>query len=373
MSTIKYSFEKVEEAFRNVLSHSRALRSDQWTYHLVVNPGAGGFNFEGARERFGGAMPSGVKILHDTGAEAVRDLPRIYAPEDIDIRLYLSAYPSHAGRIAASIADRSAFCSSTRDTRHMIISVGGDGTHNEIMNALHTTVPAEKLALCRIFRFPLGSGNDAADAWTPEEAWQLLINGADQGPAGAVEMETATGVHHRAYNIASIGVDAHIAKVTNRFKDRLPGDFYKIVADMSVPFYPGIYRIGTMSIGWDDDDGGRREHRFRLGLLAIGVSGMRTYGHGLWILPEHENICAIELRNLATNIRMKKELYHSRHGELPYVSMFRSGEVTLNYPSAIPMQLDGEVVMLSAEDFPVTVRIVQTAVQVYSGKDTNVE
>jgi diacylglycerol kinase family enzyme len=373
MSTIKYNFEKVEEAFRRVLSHSRALRADQWVFHLIINPGAGGFNFEGAREHFGGAMPRGVRILDKSSRSAIGDAPAVCESSDIDLRLHLSAYPNHAGRIAIAIADQStAACDGESGIRQMIISIGGDGTHNEVMRALHTGVSRAKLARCRVFRFPQGSGNDAADAWTPEEAWQLLINGAHQGPAGVVELISAGGSVHHAFNIASIGVDAHIGMVTNRFKDKLPGDFYKVVADLSVPLYPRIYRIANMKISGQNFEGGEFSQDFRLGLMAIGVSGMRTYGHGLWILPEDENVCTIELQNLFTNIKMKKELYKARHGELPYVRMYKTGELLLEYPAAIPAQVDGEVTMLQAEDFPMKVRIIQTDVQIFSGKDLSV-
>ncbi len=368
MSTIKYNFEKLIEIFHSVLCRSKALRADQWIYHLIINPGAGGFNFEGIRQSLGRSEPKGIRILDETSRAAIAGLDPLYSAQTVDIRLHLSAYPDHAGLLAKSIATD--FYSDER--RHMIISIGGDGTHNEIMQALHTGVSQSKLALCRVFRFPLGSGNDGADAWKPEEAWQLLIDGAEQGRAGALEINSAAGEQFHAFNIASIGVDAHIVKVTNQLKDRLPGDFYKVAADLSVPFYPGLYQVGTARLSGVDFDGEQLEHSFRLGLIAFGVSGIRTYGHGLWILPDRENICAIELRNLLTNIKMKKELYRAKHDRLPYVSMFRSGDFTFEYDSAIPMELDGEVKMLSAEDFPLSIRVIETNIQMYSGKDLSV-
>lgn len=367
MSDMQYRFRNLEQSFRRVLSRSRSFSPQSWVFHLIINPGAGGFTFEGVRRVFGASIPDGVKLLDESSRRAVEQSPLQCDEREVDLRLHLSAYPSHAGLIAVDIVRASV--TEPKGNFHLIISIGGDGTHNEILHALYEQTSAQTLGLCRVFRFPLGSGNDASDASDVDQAWNLLIHGGIEQNTPALQLMTARKKRYYAFNIASIGVDAHINKVTNQLKDRLPGDFYKFAADLSVPMYPRLYNISNMRIEGQGPDGRSFHLDFRLGLLAIGVGGRRTYGHGLPILPGDENICAIELKNLFTNIKMKQLLYKAKHGQLPYVHLFTGGELRVKYSGAIPMQLDGEVVKLQAEDFPLDVKLLKSHVPILSGRE----
>ncbi|AHC15069.1 diacylglycerol/lipid kinase family protein [Salinispira pacifica] len=360
MGDRRYNFFHVEESFRRVLRHSTLLPHDQWEFHLLINPGAGGFNLAGLRQTFSGSLPQGIRTLIDSSMEAVQNRSEQCSGEEVELYLHLSAYPGQAGHTASTIAESARHS----DLNVMIVSIGGDGTHREIMDALQGHRDLEESSLC-LFRFPLGSGNDAADAKTPEEAWLLLLETGGTRRSKALEIHYASRKIRRAYNIASLGIDAHIVRLTNHLKDRLPGNFYKFVTDISVPFYPRIYRIRDIVVKGRDAGGGDISLKFPLGLIAMGISGRRTYGHGLNILPSDENLCAIRLGGLGKNIRMKKALYESRHGDLDFVSLYSCSDLRVEYPGAVPIQFDGEVEMLDPRDFPLNMRVVDTDIPVF--------
>lgn len=364
MGDRRYNFFHVEESFRRVLRHSSLLSHAEWEFHLLINPGAGGFNLAGLRQTFSGSLPEGIRTLIESSMEAVQDRSEQCRDEEVELYLHLSAYPGQAGHTAATIAESARHS----DLKVMIVSIGGDGTHREIMDALQGYEDLESSSVC-LFRFPLGSGNDAADAKTPQDAWRLLLEEGGSHRSRALEIRYASRKLRYAYNIASIGIDAHIVRLTNHLKDRLPGNFYKFVTDISVPFYPRIYRIRDVVVKGQDGEGKQISHRFPLGLLAMGVSGGRTYGHGLNILPSEENLCAIRLGGLGKNIRMKKALYESRHGELDFVTLYSCNDLRVEYPGAVPIQFDGEVEMLDPRDFPLNMRIVDTGIPVFSLPD----
>jgi diacylglycerol kinase family enzyme len=63
-------------------------------------------------------------------------------------------------------------------------------------------------------------------------------------------------------------------------------------------------------------------------------------------------------------IRNKKLFYLGRHGELPQVRFFQAGRVDFDYTGRIPMQLDGELVWLAPNDFPVSMQVLAPRIKV---------
>jgi diacylglycerol kinase family enzyme len=99
-------------------------------------------------------------------------------------------------------------------------------------------------------------------------------------------------------------------------------------------------------------------------MVIVGISGARTYGGHMPVLPGRENVCIVEGMSVMEKIRNKKLFYVGRHGELPQVSFHRADRVEISYHSSIPMQLDGEIAWLTPESFPVTMTVLEPKINV---------
>lgn len=314
---------------------------------IIVNIKAGGvgnrFVFEEHLARVRSVRRRAGRL---SGAEGHSRTP------DIPSSLYVTEYHGHAREIARRIvyrAEREGF-------RRLVVSVGGDGTHADIMTMFYQAPPAvlERLVLLRL---PFGTGDDNADGRTVEAACELLLRHSALTRAAAVRMD-AVGMSPRyAFNIASIGIDAFINYVTNRLKRFLPRNAYRLIADATTVFYEWFNPIGEMQLTRDPGEahGGDVESNLegRIALLAFGVSGHRTYGNGMRILPGNENVCAISTANVLRKLEIKRRLYHATHLDTELAHSFSARRLMVSYDRALPYQLDGEAAWLSPQHFPV--------------------
>jgi len=56
-----------------------------------------------------------------------------------------------------------------------------------------------------------------------------------------------------SFNIASVGLDAFVADMTNRLKRILPGDSYRFWVDVATLFYDRVYDVIDMELtAWKD-------------------------------------------------------------------------------------------------------------------------
>jgi diacylglycerol kinase family enzyme len=271
---------------------------------------------------------------------------------DIPLSIYVTEYHGHAREIARRIA----FNAERDGERRLVVSVGGDGTHADLMTMFYQ-VPDHVLERLLLLRLPFGTGDDNADGRTVEEACTLLFTDGALTRAAAVRME-AVGMSPRfAFNIASLGIDAFITDVTNRLKRYLPRNAYRLIANITTVFYECFNPIGDMHLTRDPEaaHGGSVDPNLegKIALVAFGVSGRRTYGNGMQILPGGDNVCAISTANVFRKLEIKRRLYHATHLETDLAHSFSARRLIVNYDRALPYQLDGEAAWLTPQHFPV--------------------
>ena len=163
-----------------------------------------------------------------------------------------------------------------------------------------------------------------------------------------------------AFNILSVGLDAFVTHMTNKMKGQLPGDSYKLWVDIATLFYDRIYRVEPMGIEAYDAQG-RRIAAFekKLLLLAFGISGRRTYGAGIPILPDDRNVCGVEEMPLLKKLKLKKLFTSGQHADRSEAHMLSAAKVLIRYSEPILAQMDGEPVLLDREDFPITLSLTE--------------
>lgn len=275
----------------------------------------------------------------------------------IEIRFHQTHYVGHAREIARDLLAPAR--AGQPAAMHLIVSAGGDGTHGEVLSAYSRRrredgAPAENI---RFVRVPFGTGNDGADAADLAAAVRLLLGDAHERRTGRIEVRPSGMPVFYGYNIASIGLDAYVAYLTNRLKGRFAGDLYKLVADVMTLLYERVVGAERMDVEIVDGDGRSSTLEGTFLILALGISGFRRYGGGKRVLPGFENLCAIDRIGLAGKIRLKSLFYRGDHVNEPNVSMRSAKRVVVRYGRRIPLQIDGETVWLDHESFPLEMSV----------------
>mgnify|MGYP006277334287 CR=1 FL=1 len=333
------------EAFLPLLSQlmrivdiSPLWRDEDFIVELIINPATGCF---GTRKSFARTSQTVFRFV-----SGLRGPSRTRTPES---RMHLTEAEGHTTRIVQGIVEDAG-----HDPRkRLLISAAGDGTHGEVMHGV-MMAGADVRDRIVVFRMPMGTGNDGADALTVTESLALLLSGGDVRRSAAIECQIPGIGVRTAFNICSIGFDAFVTDTTNRLRRVLPGDGYKLVADLAALFYEPVFKAHPMQLAMSDSEGRSFLHEDNTLLCAMGVSGYRTYGGGKRVLPDERNICTVRSIPLPKKIALKAELYEGRHIDNPAVRMFAADTVTISYPARIPFQNDGEGIYLEAENFPIT-------------------
>ncbi|MCG8478699.1 MAG: hypothetical protein MI724_06365 [Spirochaetales bacterium] len=255
-------------------------------------------------------------------------------------------------RIVGRLADPS-------PTPPVFISMGGDGTHN---HALHAAVDARHPG--RFLRLPMGSGNDAAGTVRLDDVVGPLPRVASPRRIPAIRVETARDTVY-AFNIASVGIDAYVTMLHQRWKRLLPANTYRLMVDLAVLRYDRALDIRPMEVEVTTTNGTVETVGPRVWtLLALGVTGNRTYGDHMRVLPGEENLCAVGKTSVVDKVRMKKRFFAGMHVHEPFVAMYDCRTLTLRYDRRLPLQCDGEPRWLESDDFPVRMTVVEGAVEV---------
>jgi len=326
---------------------------------VIVNPHAGFFKSQGA-------LTHRIRELEGRLEELRARSPR----RKVEINtVHITEHPGHARVITEGILDREV--RSPSGIERLLIGCGGDGTSNEICSAL-VGVDGRLLDRLKLLRLPLGTGNDVADAATFAEAYDLILGSQATETTGALQVTSGpsggTGAAGRqvryAFNIASIGLDAYIVELTNKLKRVIPGDAYRSVVDIASLFYEQKVKPQPMDIRISSDWGESQVNSFVPSMVVMGVSGGRTYGGHLRVLPGEENVCLVARMGFLDKIRNKKTFYEGRHRSLPWVSFHHGKRLEVEYVGRIPMQLDGELVWLTPQDFPLRMDLLPPRIKV---------
>ncbi|MFP4510002.1 MAG: diacylglycerol/lipid kinase family protein [Spirochaetaceae bacterium] len=325
-----------------LLTRSPAYQTTGSTIHTIINPKSGLFSHKDRLRRSVEALEARAALISTPETETKRPF-----------QLHLSEYPGHATNLVEHIVSDSG-------RRTMLISAGGDGTHKDVLSGL-VAASLDRPEMCSVFRLPAGTGNDGADCATLSEAFELLPRLSDTTQHGALEIRTADGQRYYAFNIASFGLDAYVAHITNRLRNGLLGNMYTLVADLATLFYVPVYGIPRTTLHVTRPDGSTHRSQQQYALVAFGVSGHRRYGGDKPILPQHENLVAIELPGFFGRIKLKRHVYRGTHVHDPEVHLDSMAAMVIECEDRLPFQFDGESMWLEPAAFPVTVRRIDSA------------
>lgn len=330
----------IAEQVARILSYSRTLSGRKLTADIIINVRAGALAHRGRFKRVRGIVSqftAGIEGAQRNG-------------EALVVHYHFTQYHGHAREIARRVL----LANVDTERQRVIVSLGGDGTHGEVLSVLSSAAPSVQ-ARTTVFRVPLGSGNDGADSPDLATALRVMLSGRTVRGIPFVRVETARGRSFRAFNIVSVGIDAFVTDVSARLKRLLPGNIYRIAAATSAALYQVLLHPREMTAEFGRADGAPVPRAGRFVLLAVGPSGNRTYGNGMHILPGDDNVCLVHRLSTVQIMTLKSRMYRGEHVNLPVVETFSSGDITLRYDGRLPLQADGEPVWLDAEDFPLRI------------------
>ena len=321
---------------------------------LVANPTAGGFT-----------RPSYSRLRHDELLELrerAASLP--LQPGRHRLELGITTKPSHAAELARDFFAAARAAGLRDDEFRLVMPAGGDGTSFEVISSLMELPPEERRHYA-VLRLPFGTGNDGSDGRDLVACLGRLLGPCVASPRTAILAKPSPKGGKSpvwSFNIASFGADAFIAHMTNRLKNVFPGDFYKLWVDLASVFYDFAWPSRELALKAFSSTGELvRDFKRELLLLAIGASGRRQYGSNKSILPDDDNVCAVTQMPLLRKLSIKGPMQTGAHKAFPEVDLFTAARLALDYADRILFQADGEVTRLDADDFPLTVEIVQDA------------
>ncbi|HUI69281.1 MAG TPA: diacylglycerol kinase family protein [Spirochaetia bacterium] len=330
---------------------SRVTETAPLIVDVIANPHAGFFKRQATVQKH-------ILELERRLAELRLQCPR----RKVEINtVHFTEYPGHARVIAEQILTREERAHS--GIEHLLISCGGDGTSNEICTTL-VDADSSLLERLKLLRLPLGTGNDSADAATFSQAYDLILGPQHTVRAGALHVTTRLGKTLYSFNIASVGLDAYIAGLTNKFKRAIPGQAYKFMVDLGTLFYEQKVKPGPMNIRLSWGGAETTVEGFVPSMVVVGISGCRTYGGHMHVLPDQENVCLVAGMGVLKKLRSKKLFFQGLHGSLPEVRFARADRVDIEYDKVMPLQLDGELTWLQAKDFPISFRVLTPRINV---------
>jgi len=330
---------------RSVLATGRQLRCI-----VIMNPIAGGFSIKSKWE-------SHLRILTEYREKAqANSLRQIYK----NLIIELTEGKGSARKITDAFINRAA---KEPDPFNLIISAGGDGTHCEVLFSVYNA-PAHVRSNLAVLRLPLGTGNDGSDYASLDKTLDLLLNPVHIEFSPAVQLITSASGSASAsgpflaFNILSVGLDAYVTHHTNLMKGKTPGDSYKFWVNVAALLYDSKFKVDFMNVrALDIKNNEIKSFREKLLLLAMGVSGYRTYGSQQNVLPDERNVCAVKQMSLFKKLAIKNQVPKGKHINNPEVIVFNAHRLEFSGEHPILAQMDGETILLQPQDFPAVMEL----------------
>lgn len=288
-------------------------------YRLIYNPVAGG----GRAARVLDTLMPGLTARDDLEVTATRER-------------------GHATELARQVRDRDDM---------VVISLGGDGTHHEVLNGL---MPNPRAALSVI---SAGSGNDFAGGMglpsDPSQALAVSFTGTPQavdvGMVGSEYFLTVVGA----------GFDAEVAGLINSWpRGRGSGTLLYLRGILTTLMR---YRPAPLTLELEGPDAAPRERP----TLLLAAGNTPRYGGGIRICPDAVatdgllNVVWIGGVSKLGTLQLLGKAYGGRHVQHPVVETFPAAAFRLSGPPHLFVHADGEVV----GHLPVDVRVVPGALR----------
>ncbi|MBU1035945.1 MAG: diacylglycerol kinase family protein [bacterium] len=249
----------------------------------------------------------------------------------LNFKVCTTSHQGEAVELAQKAADNGA---------ELIVSVGGDGTVNEIVNGIMKSKNDPPLGI-----IPLGWANDFIKSTDiPSdiiEACKILIKGKTKKIDIGV-------INNQIYfaNICGVGFDAEVAQLANHMKSKHPNlrilsAFVYVFATVKKLLSPFSYH--NVKIKFD----GQEIHSK---ILFIAISNGKIYGGRFKITPEAIlddgllEICLVEEMGRFKYLSIIPKVFKGTHASIKGINFYRAKEVVIQSSEPVLAQVSGEVI-----------------------------
>jgi diacylglycerol kinase (ATP) len=229
-----------------------------------------------------------------------------------------------------------------RSGAELVISVGGDGTLNEVVNGLARAGFSTELAT-----IPLGTGMDFVRTYGIPTRFDDAVRTALEGTTrtidiGRVSYRTWSGAESERYvaNVGSVGMSAAVAQRANGMSKALGGKATFFYALARVFFE---WENTLVSVQLDEE---QREARMHDVIVANG----QWHGGAMRLAPDarpDDGLFDVVLIGDVTKrdfVTTAPKLYKGTYLSHPKIELLRSRTVGVDAPERLPIELDGEQV-----------------------------
>lgn len=244
------------------------------------------------------------------------------------------SYTSHHGEaieLAQKAADKGI---------DLIVSIGGDGTVNEIVNGIMKSKNDPSLGI-----IPLGWANDFIKSTDiPSDiikACKILVR-------GKIKKIDIGVINSQIYfaNICGVGFDAEVAQLANQMKSKHPNlrilsAFVYVFATVKKLLSPFGYHNVKIKFN------GQKIHSK---ILFIAISNGKFYGGRFKITPKAIlddgllEICLVEEMGRFKYLSIIPKVFKGTHASIEGISFYRAKEVVIESSQTILAQVSGEVI-----------------------------
>ncbi len=230
-----------------------------------------------------------------------------------------------------------------------IISVGGDGTLNEIVNGVVTA----KIILGIL---PFGTGNDLAHALNLSLDFSQLMKALVSPTIRNIDLVKINQDYF--INASGIGIDGYVVKhIDSRPMIKKLGKIgYMLSAFQTLMQYHPVQLNVTI-------DG---ENRVLSNVWILAMANGPYFGGGMKICPDASltdgllDLCMVQNLTKLSFLKLFPLVYSGRHVQQhQYVTTLKAKKVTFDSPAHLVLQMDGEI----KESTSVTVEVIPGAIQ----------
>ncbi len=248
--------------------------------------------------------------------------------------IFKASYTSHHGdaiELAQKAADKGT---------DLIVSIGGDGTVNEIVNGIMKSKNDPSLGI-----IPLGWANDFIKSTDiPSdiiEACKILV----RGKIKKIDIGIINSQMYFA-NICGVGFDAEVAQLANQMKSKHPNlrilsAFVYVFSTVKKLLSPFSYH--NVKIKFD----GQEIHSK---ILFIAISNGKIYGGRFKITPEAIlddgllELCVVAEMGRFKYLSIIPKVFKGTHTNIKGVNFYRAKEVVIQSSEPVLAQVSGEVI-----------------------------
>lgn len=243
-----------------------------------------------------------------------------------------------------------------------LLSLGGDGTHNEVVHGILTsTAPHGSI---RLGILPSGTGGDFRRLLLHSDDWTTAAAALPQAAETLIDAGLATftegGSEQQRYflNICSFGVGGLACSIVNRSQKRLgsKATFFLGTLEAILRYTPAAIRLRVDGV-----------EQGTFTVTNIAVANGRFFGAGMMVAPDALlsdgllDVTVIQAGGAAAVLRLIATIYRGRHTELDCVKTFRGARIEAETVGSNPayIDLDGE----APGRIPIRIEVVPAAIR----------